>query len=148
MDTQEQQLSVNAIQDEIIEEFALFEDPLDKVQYLIDVGEQLPPLDDRHKTEDNEVKGCQSKVWLHAEPKDGRLYFEADSDSPLVKGVIAQFVRVLSGQKIDAILDADLYFVDKVDLKSHLTSKRSNGITGMIKQMKIYALAYKAKSAA
>ncbi len=133
---------INDIQNDIIEEFSLFEEPMERYDYLIDIGKKLPALDERYKVEENVVKGCQSTVWLHAYEKEGKVYFEADSNTVITKGIVGLLVRVLSGHKPQEILSADLYFIDKIDLRSHLSSQRSNGLNAMLKQIKLYALGY------
>lgn len=135
-------MSINQIQDEIIEEFAMFDEPMDQYEYIIDIGKQLPEMSEQYKTEDNIVKGCQSTVWLHAFNKDGKVVFMADSNTVITKGIIGLLVRVLSGHTPQEILDADLYFIDKINLRSHLSSQRSNGLSAMMKQMKLYALGF------
>jgi cysteine desulfuration protein SufE len=137
--------SIDEIQDELIEEFSLFDDWADKYEYLIDLGKKLPLLSDEFKTEENVIKGCQSRVWLHAEKKDGELIFEADSEAVIVKGLISMLIRVLSHQSADNILKADLYFIDKIGMSQHLAQTRSNGLLSMVKQIKNYALAFSAK---
>ena len=138
--------SIKELQDEIIEDFSMFEDWMGKYEYLIDFGKSLSLLDEQYKTEDYEVKGCQAKVWLHTEIVDGRLVFEADSDAIITKGIIGLLVHVLSDHPVDEIIDTELYFIDKIGLKEHLSPTRSNGLVSMIKQMKLYALGYKAKA--
>lgn len=133
------QKNIAEIENEIVEEFGLFDNQMDKYEYLIDIGNQLPPLDARYMTDDFLVKGCQSKVWLHASQKDGRIYFEADSNSAITKGLIALLVRVLSGQKPADIAASPLQFIDRIQLRSHLSSQRSNGLTAMIQKMKQFA---------
>jgi cysteine desulfuration protein SufE len=135
-------MTINQIQDEIIEEFALFDDWADKYEYIIDLGKKLKPLDDPYKTEANLIKGCQSRVWLHAYLDGDLLTFEADSDAVIVKGLVSLLVRVLSGQTPEEITAADLYFLEKVGLQQHLAQTRSNGLASMVKQMKNYAVAY------
>ena len=134
--------AVNTIQDEVIEEFGLFDDPMDRYEYLIEIGKKLPALDEKYKVESNIVKGCQSTVWLHAYEKDDKVYFEADSNTVITKGIIGLLIRVLSGHTPGEILNADLYFIDKIDLRSHLSAQRSNGLNAMLKLMKLYALGY------
>jgi cysteine desulfuration protein SufE len=134
--------SVSEIENEIVEEFSLFDDPMDKYEYIIDIGKKLPALDAKYMTDDFLVKGCQSKVWLHAYEKDGNIFFEADSNTAITKGIVALLIRVLSGQKADAIISAPLSFIDKINLRSHLSSQRSNGLNAMIVKMKAYAKAY------
>jgi cysteine desulfuration protein SufE len=137
---------INSIQDEIIEEFAFFGDWMEKYEYIIDLGKSLPLIDEQYKDEDHLIKGCQSQVWLHADEAEGKVSFTADSDAVITKGIIALLVRVLSGQKADEIAQADLYFIDKIGLKEHLSPTRSNGLVSMVKQMKMYGLAINAKS--
>ncbi|MCI4648599.1 SufE family protein [Phaeodactylibacter sp.] len=137
---------INSIQDEIIEEFAFFGDWMEKYEYIIDLGKSLPLIDEQYKDEDHLIKGCQSQVWLHADEAEGTVSFTADSDAVITKGIIALLVRVLSGQKADEIAQADLYFIDKIGLKEHLSPTRSNGLVSMVKQMKMYGLAINAKS--
>ena len=134
---------INELQDEVIEEFSDFEDWMDKYQLLIDLGNEQEPLDDKYKTESNLIDGCQSRVWLQADYKDGALWFTAESDALIVKGIVALLIRVLSGHTPQEILDADLYFIDRIGLREHLSPTRSNGLLAMVKQIKAYALAYK-----
>ena len=134
------------IEKEIIEEFELFDEWSAKYEYIIELGQELPALDDRYKTEDNKIKGCQSSVWLNAFEKDGRIFFEADSDSTFVKGEIALLIRVLSGQRPEEIVNAELKFLDATGLRQHIAVTRANGLASMIRQMKTYALAFTAKS--
>lgn len=140
-------MTINEAQDEVIEEFSDFTDWMDKYQLLIDLGNEQQPLDPKYKTEDNLIDGCQSRVWLQADYKDGKIYFTAESDALIVKGIIALLIRVLSGHTPQEILDADLYFIDRIGLKDHLSPTRSNGLLAMVKQIRMYALAYKAKEA-
>ncbi|MHA8051391.1 SufE family protein [Aquirufa sp. ROCK-SH2] len=137
--------SINEIQDELIEEFSLFDDWADKYEYLIDLGKKLAPLSEEFKTDENVIKGCQSRVWLHAYMKDDLLIFEADSEAVIVKGLISMLIRVLSHQKAEDILKADLYFIDQIGMSQHLAQTRSNGLLSMVKQIKNYALAFSAK---
>ena len=137
-------MTINEIQDEIIEEFADFDDWMDKYQLLIDLGNGQEPLDEKYKTEQNLIDGCQSRVWLQADLIDGKLLFTAESDALIVKGIVALLIRVLSGHTPQEILDADLYFIEKIGLREHLSPTRSNGLLAMLKQMKLYALAFKA----
>lgn len=137
--------TINELQDAVIEEFCDFDDWMDKYQMLIDLGNDLEPLDEKYKTEQNLIDGCQSRVWLQCDDVDGKLVFTADSDALIVKGIIALLVRVLSGQTPKDILDADLYFIDRIGLREHLSPTRSNGLLAMIKQIKAYALAYSVK---
>lgn len=132
-------------QKEIIEEFELLTDWMGKYEHIIELGKSLPLIDPKYKTPDNIIKGCQSQVWLHAELKDGKIFFTADSDAIITKGLIALMIRALSGLKPDEIINADLFFIDKIGLKEHLSPTRSNGLLSMIKQMKLYAIAFKAK---
>jgi len=130
------------IENEIVEEFDLFDDQMEKYEYIIDLGKKLPPLDAKYMQDDYLVKGCQSKVWLHAYKTDNRIYFEADSNSAITKGIIALLVRVLSGQKPDEIMAAPLTFIDRIQLRSHLSSQRSNGLSAMLQKMRTYAAAF------
>ncbi|HEY0751927.1 MAG TPA: SufE family protein, partial [Chitinophagaceae bacterium] len=139
------QKSIAAIEEEIIEEFGLFDSWDDKYEYIIDLGKKLPTLEEMHKKDENKVKGCQSTVWLVAGYKDGRVYYEADSDAVIVKGLISMLIRVLSGQQADDILNAKLDFIREIGMMNHLAQTRSNGLLAMVKQMKNYALAFKAK---
>lgn len=141
-------MTINEIQDEIIQEFADFDDWMDRYQLLIDLGSSQPKLDDRYKTEQNLIDGCQSRVWLQADMKDGLLHFQAESDALIVKGIVALLVRVLSDHTPQEILGADLYFIESIGLREHLSPTRSNGLLSMLKQMKLYALAYQAKGGA
>lgn len=131
--------SVAQEQEQVIEEFAQFTDWSDKYEYLIDLGKELAPLDPKYKTDLYAVKGCQSKVWVHAEVKEGRIYLQADSDAVITKGIIALLIRVLSGQKVEDVAAAELYFIDAIGLKSHLSPTRSNGLKSMIQHIKSYA---------
>ncbi|MFT3676651.1 MAG: SufE family protein [Chitinophagaceae bacterium] len=131
---------------EIIDEFALFDSWDDKYEYIIDLGKKLPPLAAAHKIDDNKVRGCQSTVWLAASYRDGRVYFEADSDAVIVKGLISMLIRVLSGRTPDEILEAPLDFIREIGMTTHLAQTRSNGLLSMVKQMKNYALAFKIKT--
>lgn len=133
--------SSQEIEQEIVESFELFDEWTDKYQYIIELGQKLPPLADQYKTDDRKIKGCQSSVWLHAYEKDGRVYFEADSDSTFVKGEIALLIQVLSGRTPAEILSAELGFIDAIGLRQHVAVTRANGLAAMIKQMKTYALA-------
>lgn len=139
-------MKIKEIQDEIIDEFSMFDEWDERYQYVIDLGKSLPLIDEQYKTDDNIIKGCQSKVWLHAEEKDGAVVFTADSDAILTKGLIAIMIRVFSGQKPAEILEADTNFVDEIGLKEHLSPTRANGLVSMIKQIKMYALAFSAKN--
>ena len=137
--------TINELQDEIVEEFSAFDDWMDKYALLIDLGNSLKPLDEKYKTENNLIEGCQSRVWLQADDVDGKIVFKAESDALIVKGIIALLIKVLSGHTPDEILNADLYFIDKIGLKEHLSPTRSNGLLSMVKQIRMYALAFKAK---
>ena len=139
-------MTINEAQDEVIEEFSVFTDWMDKYQLLIDLGNEQEPLDNKYKTESNLIDGCQSRVWLQADYVDGKIIFTAESDALIVKGIIALLIRVLSGHTPQEILAADLYFIDKIGLKEHLSPTRSNGLLAMVKQIRMYALAYKVKS--
>lgn len=138
-------MSINEIQDEIIEEFAGFDDWMDKYQLLIDLGNDQEPLDEKYKVESNLIDGCQSRVWLQADYADGMITFTEESDALIVKGIVALLIRVLSGHTPDEILNADLYFIEQIGLKEHLSPTRSNGLLAMVKQMRMYALAFKSK---
>ena len=138
-------MTINEIQDEIIEEFSDFEDWMDRYQLLIDMGNDQQPLPEKYKTEQNLIDGCQSRVWLQADLVNGRIQFQAESDALIVKGIVTLLVRVLNNQTPQDILDADLYFIEKIGLREHLSPTRSNGLLAMLKQMKLYALAFKAK---
>ena len=135
--------TINAAQEEIVEEFSLFDDWMQRYEYMIELGKSLPIIDPEYKTEDNIIKGCQSKVWLHADLEENKLIFTADSDAIITKGIIAILIRVFSHQHPDAILDADTSFIDKIGLKEHLSPTRANGLVSMIKQLKMYAIAFK-----
>lgn len=136
-------MTINEIQDEVIAEFSDFTDWMDKYQLLIDLGNELTPFDERYKSEDNLINGCQSRVWIKADYLDGKVLFTAESDALIVKGLIALLLRVLSGHTPQEILDADLYFIDEIGLRDHLSPTRSNGLLAMVKQIRVYALAYK-----
>ena len=148
-------MSINEIQDEIIEEFSGFDDWMDKYQLLIDLGNDLEPLDEKYKTEQNLIDGCQSRVWLQADYinkeledrslEPGVIRFRAESDALIVKGIVSLLIRVLSGHTPQEILDADLYFIEEIGLKEHLSPTRSNGLVAMVKQMRVYALAFSTK---
>ncbi|MBO5263973.1 MAG: SufE family protein [Bacteroidaceae bacterium] len=137
--------TINEKQDDIIEEFGAFDDWLDRYQLLIDLGSEQPPLDEQYKTDNNLIEGCQSRVWLQADFVDGKVFFRAESDALIVKGIVALLIKVYSGHTPDEILSSDLYFVEAIGLKEHLSPTRSNGLLSMIKQMRLYALAFKAK---
>lgn len=135
-------MTINEIQDEIIEEFQDFEDWMDRYQLLIDMGSDQPELPVRYKTEQNLIDGCQSRVWLQADLVDGKVQFQAESDALIVKGIVALLVRVFNNQTPQDILDADLYFIEQIGLREHLSPTRSNGLLAMLKQMKMYALVF------
>jgi cysteine desulfuration protein SufE len=135
--------TINAAQEEIVEEFSLFDDWMQRYEYMIELGKSLPIIDPEYKTDDNIIKGCQSKVWLHADLEGNKLVFTADSEAIITKGIIAILIRVFSHQHPDAILDADTSFIDKIGLKEHLSPTRANGLVSMIKQLKMYAIAFK-----
>lgn len=137
--------TINSIQDEIIDEFSGFSDWMDKYSLIIEMGNSLPALDEKYKVPENLIEGCQSRVWVHANYENGVITFEADSDAIIVKGIISLLIRVLSGQTPDDILNADLYFIDEIGLQEHLSPTRSNGLLAMVKQIKMYAVAFKAK---
>lgn len=135
-------MNSDKIQDEIIEEFSSFDEWLDKYNYLIELSASLPMIDEAHRTDAYMIKGCQSRVWIDAEMKDGRIYYTADSDAIITKGIIALLIRVLSGRTPAEVIDTDLYFIDRIGLSENLSPTRSNGLLAMIKQMKLYALAF------
>ena len=137
--------TIEEIEQEIAEEFSLFDSWDDKYEYIIDLGKKLAPLEEQHKLDENKVRGCQSTVWLVADYKDGNIFYKADSDAVIVKGLISMLIRVLSGQPADDIVNAKLDFINKIGMTSHLAQTRSNGLLAMVKQMKNYALAYKLK---
>lgn len=137
--------TINTLQDEIIEEFNDFDDWMDKYQLLIDLGSEQPSLPEEYKNDQNLIDGCQSRVWLQADYRDGFVYFQAESDALIVKGIVSLLVKVLNGHSPQDIIDADLYFIERIGLKEHLSPTRSNGLVAMLKQMKMYALAFKAK---
>ena len=138
-------MTINELQDEVVEEFSEFTDWMDKYQMLIDLGNELEPLDEQYKTESNLIDGCQSRVWLQCDEKDGRLIFTADSDALIVKGIIALLIRVVSNHTPKEIIDADLYFIDRIGFREHLSPTRANGLLAMTKQMKMYAVVYQSK---
>ena len=138
-------MTIQEIEQQIIDEFANFDEWLDKYSYLIELGKECPAIEEKDKTESNLIKGCQSRVWLSCENRDGKLYFRADSDAVITKGIITLLIRAFDGQTPQDILDADLQFIDVIGLKEHLSPTRSNGLPSMVKQMKMYALAYKVK---
>ena len=135
-------MTMNEIQNNIIEEFAVFDDWMDKYALLIEMGNSLPPLDEKYKTENNLIAGCQSRVWLHADYVEGNVLFRGESDAVIVKGIISLLINVLSGHSPQEILEADLYFIEKIGLKDHLSPTRSNGLVSIVKQMRMYALAF------
>lgn len=141
-------MTINELQDEIVEEFSAFDDWMDKYQLLIDLGNEQEPLDERYKTEQNLIDGCQSRVWLQADYRDGLIEFQAESDALIVKGIIALLIRVLNRHTPQEILDAELYFIDRIGLHEHLSPTRSNGLLAMIKRIKAYAVAFQAKEQA
>ena len=136
-------MSINEIQDQIIEEFSMVDDWMDKYQMLIELGNSLEPLDEKYKTPQNIIEGCQSRVWLQADYNDGIIHFSGESDAVIVKGLVSLLIQVLSDHTPDEILNCDLYFIDKIGLREHLSPTRSNGLLSMAKQMKVYALAFK-----
>lgn len=136
-------MTIQETEDEIVEEFALFDSWDDKYEYIIDLGKKLPPLAEEHKKDENKVKGCQSTVWLVADYKEGKILYQADSDAVIVKGLISMLIRVLNGHSPDEILAADMGFINKIGMTSHLAQTRSNGLLAMVRQMKNYALAFK-----
>lgn len=138
-------MTINQQQDDIIEEFDLFCDWMDKYENIIEIGKDLPLIDTKYKVPENLIKGCQSNVWLHPEFKDGKVWFTADSDAIITKGLISMMIRVLSGHSPEEIVDSELYFIDTIGLQNHLSPNRSNGLLAMLKQMKMYALAFKSQ---
>ena len=138
-------MTIEAIQEELVDEFTMFDDWMQRYEYMIELGKSLPVIDEALKTDDRLIKGCQSKVWLHSEMNDGKIIFTADSDAIITKGIVAILVRVLSNQSPQAILNSNMDFIDEIGLKEHLSPTRANGLVSMIKQMKMYALAYSAK---
>ncbi|EAY26171.1 SufE family protein [Microscilla marina] len=138
-------MSIQEIQDEIIEDFSLFDTWEDKYSYIIEMGKKLAPLSEEYKTTDNKIKGCQSNVWLHTHMEDDKLVFDGDSDSIIVKGLVSLLIRVLSGHKPESIATSELYFIDKIGMKQHLSMTRANGLAAMVKQMKLYGVAYQSK---
>jgi len=136
---------IKEIQEEIVDEFAMFDDWMQRYEYMIELGKSLPLIDEQYKTDENIIKGCQSKVWVHADMEDGKVVFTADSDAIITKGIIAILVRAFSNQEPKAILDANTDFIDEIGLKEHLSPTRANGLVSMIKQLKMYALAYQTK---
>jgi cysteine desulfuration protein SufE len=140
-------MTIQEIQDEIVDEFSMFDDWMQRYEYIIDLGKALPLIEEQYKTEENIIKGCQSKVWVHAEENDQKIVFTADSDAILTKGIIAILIRAFSNQKASDILEANTHFIDEIGLKEHLSPTRANGLVSMIKQIKMYALAFGSKNA-
>lgn len=138
-------MTINELQDRVIEEFSEFDDWMDKYGLLIDLGNALPELDEKYKNESNLIEGCQSRVWLQADYADGIITFQGESDAVIVKGIVSLLISILSGHTPEEILEADLYFIEKIGLKEHLSPTRSNGLVAMVKQMRMYALAFQAK---
>lgn len=138
-------MTINELQNNVIEEFADFDDWMDKYALLIDLGNSLPPLEEKYKTESNLIEGCQSRVWLQADYVDGKILFKGESDAVIVKGIVSLLINIISGHTPQEILDADLYFIEKIGLKEHLSPTRSNGLVAMVKQMRMYALAFRTK---
>jgi len=132
---------IDEIQKEIIEEFSYFDDWMDKYELLITLGNELPLIDEKYKTDNKLIKGCQSQVWMHAEEREGKVYYSADSDAVITKGLVSMVIKVLSGHEPEAITQADLFFIREIGLQNHLSPTRSNGLLAMIKQMKLYAMA-------
>lgn len=139
-------MSIEETEQEIIEEFEMFDDWMQKYEHLIELGKSLPLIKEKYKTEDKLIKGCQAQVWLHSEAKDGKIIYTADSDAIITKGMVALMIRVLSGHTPDEIINSKLDFIDAIGLKQHLSPTRSNGLVSMIKQMRLDALAFKVKS--
>ncbi|TRZ46451.1 SufE family protein [Robertkochia solimangrovi] len=135
-------MTIKEIQQDIVDEFSMFDDWMQRYEYMIELGKSLPLIDDAYKTDDNLIKGCQSKVWVHAELSDEKLLFTADSDAIITKGIIAILIRAFSGHKPQEIINADTAFIDEIGLKEHLSPTRANGLVNMIKQLKMYAIAY------
>lgn len=140
-------MTINQLQENIIDEFDQFDDWMDKYALLIDLGNSLEAIEEKHKTPQNIIEGCQSRVWLHAEYNNGIITYKGESDAILVKGIVALLIQVFSGHTPDEILNAELYFIDKIGLREHLSPTRSNGLVAMVKQMRMYALAFKSKGA-
>jgi cysteine desulfuration protein SufE len=138
-------MTISELQEQVVSEFSLFDDWMDKYNYLIEMGRSIPVIDEKYKTDQYVITGCQSKVWLHAETRDDKIFFSADSDAIITKGIVNLLIRVFSGHTPDEILSADMDFIEKIGLREHLSPTRSNGLTSMIKQMKLYALAFKTK---
>ncbi|WP_288205938.1 SufE family protein [uncultured Parabacteroides sp.] len=138
-------MTINELQDNVIEEFSAFDDWMDKYALLIDLGNSLPPLEEKYKTESNLIEGCQSRVWLQADYEDGKILFKGESDAVIVKGIVSLLINIMSDHTPQEILDTDLYFIEKIGLKEHLSPTRSNGLVAMVKQMRMYALAFRTK---
>lgn len=138
-------MTINELQDNIIEEFSVFDDWMDKYALLIDLGNSLLPLDEKYKTESNLIEGCQSRVWLQADYVDGKILFRGESDAVIVKGIVSLLISILTDHTPQEIVDTDLYFIEKIGLKEHLSPTRSNGLVSMVKQMRLYALAFRTK---
>lgn len=138
-------MTINELQDNVIEEFSAFDDWMDKYALLIDLGNSLPPLEEKYKTESNLIEGCQSRVWLQADYEDGKILFKGESDAVIVKGIVSLLINIMSGHTPQEILDTDLYFIEKIGLREHLSPTRSNGLVAMVKQMRMYALAFRTK---
>ncbi len=138
-------MTIDEAQDEIIEEFSVFDEWLDKYEYLIELSRELPAIDEKKRTEQYVIKGCQSRVWVDAELSEGKVYYTADSDAIITKGIIALLIRIMNGRTPQEIVGADLYFIDRIGLRENLSPTRANGLLSMIKQMKLYALAYQSK---
>lgn len=134
-------MTINEIQDELIEDFSFFTDWMEKYEYIIQLGKEIPLIDEQYKQDQYIIKGCQSKVWLYPELRDGKLYFTADSDAVITKGLVSLMVKVLSGHSPKEIAESELYFIDEIGLKEHLSPTRANGLLSMVKQMKLYAIA-------
>lgn len=141
---QKQKMTIKEIQEEIVDEFAMFDDWMQRYEYIIELGKSLPLIEDQYKIEENLIRGCQSKVWLHAEKKDDKIVFTADSDAILTKGIIAILIRTFSDQKAADVMNADTSFIDEIGLKEHLSPTRANGLVSMLKQIKLYAIALQA----
>jgi cysteine desulfuration protein SufE len=139
-------MTISELQEQVVSEFSLFDDWMDKYNYLIEMGKSIPVIGENYKTDQYVITGCQSKVWLHADYREGKIFFTADSDAIITKGIVNLLIRVLSGHTPDEILNADMEFIEKIGLREHLSPTRSNGLTSMVKQMKLYALAFKTKS--
>jgi cysteine desulfuration protein SufE len=139
-------MTIKEQQDDIIADFELFGDWMEKYEYIIQLGKELPLIEEQYKIDDNLIRGCQSRVWLHPEYRDGKIFFTADSDALITKGLVSMVIRVLSGHTPGEIVDAEIYFIDAIGLRTHLSPTRSNGLLSMLKQIKLYALAFQAKS--